>query len=180
MKSLRIKILIITLLTITVAIGLNIWYKSKFPDEIEYINFTSIDDSKSYGSFLAEYRPLEKKVKLSYHNDSIEFIRLWTDATKKKEPVYLGKGIERKAVAHQLKMTDKIYFQIDYRQFPTDDYIFQIEGHNGKNGKGILDIPYLPDTLTFEILEKNPVDSIGWTNYLRGQKISFIRIDGCL
>lgn len=177
MKVLSFKILIISLLIIVTAIGLNIWYKSISPDEAEPIFFTRIDDSKSYGTFLAEYRPIENKIKLRYHSDSIEFIRLWTDAIKNKEKVYLGKGIKRKAVAHQFKVTDKIYFQIDYRQFPADDYVFQIEGHNGRNGKGILDVNFLPDTLVFDILEKNPVDSIGWNNFLTGQKISFVRIE---
>lgn len=177
MKSIRKTILVIALVVITISLGLNIWYISAFPDKPEYFNFTSIDDSKSYGSFLAEYRPLQNKIKLMYHEDSVEFLRLWTDAAKTKEKFYRGTGIERKAIAHQIKITGKIYFQIDYKQFPSDDYVFQIDGHGGRNGSGMLDIEYLPDTLTFTILEKNPIDSIGWTNYLKGQQIVFILVN---
>ena len=177
MKSIRKTILIIALFIVAIALGLNIWYVTVSPDESDYFNFSSMEDSKAYGSFLAEYKPLQAQIKLRYHADSVEFLRLWTDAAKKKEKFYRGEGIRRKAVAHQIKITDKIYFQIDYRQFPSDNYVFQIDGYGGRNGRGMLNIDYLPDTLTFTIFEKNPVDSIGWINFLKGQQICFVMIN---
>src|SRR5688572_28767416 len=74
-------------------------------------NSWTIEDSKQDGLFLAEYRPLQRKLKLTHHSDSIEFSRLWTEKKKKKEKVWLF---------YRSVPSDKVHFQIDYRQYPSD------------------------------------------------------------
>lgn len=37
-------------------------------------------------------------------------------------------------------------------------------------------INQLYDTLTFQIVEKNPNDSIGWKEELNGEQIKFVRV----
>lgn len=129
-------------------------------------NSWTIEDSKQDGHFLAEYRPLQRKIKLTHHSDSIEFSRLWTEKKKKKEKVWLF---------YRSVPSDKVHFQIDYRQYPSDEFNSQIEGYGSHGGQGTMSTDFTIDTITFQIAEKSPVDSLGWRKKIMGQKIKFIR-----
>jgi hypothetical protein len=135
--------------------------------KIVYEDSWTIEDSKQDGLFLTEYRPLERKIKLMYHSDSIEFSRLWTEKRKKKEKVWL--------FYHSVP-SDKVHFQIDYRQYPSDEFNSQIEGYGSHGGQGIMSTDFTTDTITFQIAEKSPVASLGWRQEFMGQQIKFIRV----
>lgn len=124
--------------------------------------------------FLSEYKPLQNRIKLKYHSDSTSFIRLWMESGQGKEMIWIGHGPSRRKAERNVKSPDRTYFQIDYEQPLSDDYVFEIVGHGGRNGKGTLDLTFLPDTIVFQIIEKNPIDSIGWHSYLNGQQIFFV------
>jgi len=135
--------------------------------KIVYEDSWTIEESKQDGLFLTEYRPLERKIKLIHHSDSIEFSRLWTEKRKKKEKVWLF---------YRSVPSDEVHFQIDYRKYPSDEFNSQIEGYGSHGGDGIMSTDFTIDTITFQVAEKSPVDSLGWQQKLTGRQIKFVRV----
>jgi hypothetical protein len=105
-----------------------------------------------------------KKLKLEHHPDSVEFLRLWTEKER---------DIEKTWIFHQIVLSGETYFQIDYQVYPSEKFSFQIEGYGGHNGQGTFD--FKSDTVTFQIVERSPIDTIGWQEKLTGQQIKFVR-----
>lgn len=135
--------------------------------KIVYEHSRAIEESKQDGRFLTEYEPVQKKIKLMHHSDSIEFSTLWTEKERKREKVWLF---------YSSVTSDRVYFQIDYRQYPSDEFNFQIEGYGSHGGRGTMSTDFTLDTITFQITEKSPVDSLGWRQELMGQQIKFTRV----
>ena len=129
-------------------------------------NSLTIEESKEGGYFLREYRPLTRKIKLTYHQDSVEFFRLWTEKERKKEKIWLF---------YNTILSGNNYFQIDYKQFPSNKFLFEIDNYGGHGGRGTFN--FTTDTVTFQIIERSPDDTVGWTEYLMGQKIKFVKVD---
>ena len=159
------RILLIVVLVTTV-----LFLLTKISDTVQhkivYKHSRTIEDSRQDGLFLTEYKPLQRKTKLIHHSDSIEFSRLWTEKNKKKEKVWLF---------YRSVSSDQVHFQIDYRQYPSHEFNFQIEGYQSHGGQGTMSTDFTIDTVTFQIAEKSPVDSLGWRKELMGQQIKFVR-----
>jgi hypothetical protein len=162
------KRIFIIVLLVTVVLFLFTKMSDMLQHKIVYEGSWTIEESKQDGLFLTEYRPLERKIKLMHHSDSIEFSRLWTEKKKKKEKVWLF---------YRSVPSDKVHFQIDYRQYPSDEFNSQIEGYGSHGGQGTMSTDFKSDTITFQIAEKSSVDSLGWRQKLTGQKIKFIRVE---
>jgi hypothetical protein len=162
------KRIFIIVVVVTVVLFLLTKMSDMLQHKIIYEDSRTIEDSKQEGLFLTEFRPLERKIKLIDHSDSIEFLRLWTEKKKKKEKVSLF---------YRSVPTDKVHFQIDYRQYPSDEFNSQIEGYGSYDGQGTMLTDFTSDTITFQIAEKSPVDSLGWRQKLSGQMIKFIRME---
>jgi len=132
----------------------------------------SIQESKKNNFFVAAYKPLTDKVKLTYHNDTVDFVIGWVENSwhinsdiclfKKKE---LEKGFN---------------LIIEFEKYPSDNFNFQLDGYGvgwgtGKSSK-VTTIMQPYDTLTFQIVEKSPDNSIGWREKLLGEEVKFVRI----
>lgn len=161
------KRIFIIVLLVTVVLFLFTKMSDMLQNRIVYEHSWTIEESKQNGFFLTEYRPLQRKIKLTNHSDSIELTRLWTEKKNKKEKVWL--------FYHSVP-SDEVHFQIDYRQYPSDEFNSQIEGYGSHGGQGTMSTDFTIDTITFQIAEKCPVDSLGWRQKIMGQKIKFIRV----
>jgi hypothetical protein len=114
---------------------------------------------------------LQDKIKLTHHADSVEFYGLWFEVEREGKLISLG----GEPIYAAPLPTDSLYFQIDFTQCCSDDFIFEITGHGSRNGNGTFDSKDLPDTISFGIIERNPDKSKGWKEYLNGQQISFVK-----
>jgi hypothetical protein len=161
------KRILIFIVLLTVILFLLTKVSDALQNKIVYEHSWTIEESKQGRRFLTEYKPAQRRIKLMYHSDSIEFSRLWTEKAKKKEKVWLF---------YRSAPSDKVHFQIDYRQYPSDEFNSQIEGYGSHGGHGTMSTDFALDTIIFQITEKNPVDSLGWEQELMGQKIKFIRV----
>jgi hypothetical protein len=144
-------------------------------DEIQTkkINSESVETSKNQGYFIAEYKAVQDKIKLKHHADSVEFYSLWFEVERTEQFVEVFNG---KAMYPIQTPTDSLYFQIDFWQCCSDDFIFEITGHGSRNGRGTFDSKELPDTIHFGIIERNPEKAKAWKEYLKGQQISFVKL----
>ncbi len=152
---------------VTVVLFLLTKASNALQNRVVYEHSWTLEESKQDGLFLTEYEPVQRKIKLIHHSDTLEFSRLWTEKEKKKEKVWLF---------YRSVPSDKVHFQIDYRQYPSDEFNSQIEGYGSHGGHGTMLTDFVLDTITFQITEKNPVDSLGWKQELIGQQIKFIRV----
>lgn len=132
----------------------------------------SIEDSKKDDFFIATYRPLTDKVKLTYHDDTVEFVTIWVETSwHVNSDICL---LKRKVKEERFNLT------VEFRKYPSDIFNFQLDGYGVGWGMGqsskTTTINQLYDTLTFQIVEKNPNDSIGWKEELNGEQIQFVRV----
>jgi hypothetical protein len=132
----------------------------------------SIEDSKKDNFFAATYKPLTDKVKLTYHNDTVEFITGWAENSwHVNSDICL---LKRKEKGEGYNLI------IEFKKYPSDTFNFQLDGYGVGWGMGqsskTTTINQLYDTLTFQIVEKNPDNSIGWQEKLDGEQIRFLRV----
>lgn len=131
----------------------------------------SAEQSRTDGLFVTYYKPLTDKRKLTYHHDTLQVVSAWAEHSWFMET---GSFLIHKKV----KNAD-YNFIIEFRKYPGNVFNFDFEG-GGSFGMGqskkVITVYDLGDTLTFQIIEKNPVDSIGWLQPLAGEKVKFVRI----
>ncbi|MGC3945574.1 MAG: hypothetical protein QM762_13825 [Chryseolinea sp.] len=156
------------IILLTIVLSAMTFVSDALQHKVIYDQSWTIEESKRNSYFLTEYRPLTRKLKLMQHADSVEIFRLWTEKEKKREKVWLF---------YKTVISDRVHFQIDYRQYPSDKFIFQIEGYGGHGGQGEMDTDFTVDTVTFQIVERGPVDTLGQRIQIPGELIKFIRVE---
>jgi hypothetical protein len=132
----------------------------------------TIEESKNEDFFVTTYKPLTERFKLKYHDDTVEFITGWVEhAWSVNSNNCLFKKKE--------KLKD-FNLTIEFKKYPSETFNFQLDGWGvgwgmGQSSKRTT-IHKLYDTLTFQILEKNPNKMIGWQEPLEGEQIKFVRV----
>lgn len=133
---------------------------------------SSIDESKENDLFVATYQPLTDKVKLKYHDDTVQFITGWAENSW-----YVNSDI---CLLKTKEKREGFNLTIEFRKFPGDTFNFQLDGYGVGWGMGQLSktttINQLYDTLIFQIVEKHPDNSIGWQEKMNGEQIKFVRV----
>jgi hypothetical protein len=128
----------------------------------------SIEESKKDSFFAATYKPLTEKVKLTYHDDTVEFVTGWAENSwRVNSDICLLKNKEKK---------EGFNLTIEFRKYPSGIFNFQLVGWSMGQSSTTTTITHLYDTLTFQIVEKNPDTLIGWRKELNGGQIKFVRV----
>lgn len=131
----------------------------------------SAEQSRAEGLFVAYYKPLTDKIKLTYHNDTIQFMSAWAEHSWfETADSFLG---------HKKEKVNGYNIVIEFRKYPANTYNFDFdaaESFGMGQTKKVLTAYDFSDTLILQIKERNPIDSIGWKQPLAGEKVKFVRI----
>lgn len=171
MTKVRISIAVILVLALAAYFTINFICKVNVKCENCAQHSASVETSKDDHLFVASYRPLTPRITLAHHADTIEFSDAWAETgwyTNSSNCFFKRK-----------ERTGDYNVVIEFNKRPSDQFNFTLEG--GENsGMGlsstVKSFTVLSDTLTFQIMEKNPLDSIGWKEPLAGVYVKFVRI----
>lgn len=170
MTKARISIAVILVLALAAYLTINLICKVNVKCENCAQHSASVEASRDDHLFVASYRALTPRVMLNHHTDTIEFSDAWAE-----HGWYTNSG---NCFFKRKELTGDYNVVIEFNKRPSDQFNFTLEG--GENsGMGLSSIvksfTVLSDTLTFQIMEKNPVDSIGWNQPLAGGYVKFVR-----
>lgn len=135
----------------------------------------SKENSIADGYFIGEYVPLQKNIKLKYHDETIAFGNVWYES----QWFYNSDN----CLNTKKEKKDGYNIIVEFKQSIPNSFLFTLSELGASSGarggmnedKKELRLPYLPDTLWLKIHEKNPVDSIGWTQELEGEMVGFVK-----
>ena len=91
---------------------------------------SSIDNSKKNYLFVATYKPLIDKVKLTYHDDTVEFVTGWAENSwHVNSDICLLKKKEKEEGSN---------LTIEFKKYPSDTFNFQLDGYGVGWGHGTV------------------------------------------
>jgi hypothetical protein len=133
---------------------------------------STMEESKKDGYFVTTYKPLTDQLKLKYHDDTVDFQTAWAEHSW-----FVNSDnclFKRKEKLNDFNLT------IEFKKYPGDTFNFKLEGWGVGRGMGqsskSVTIDKLYDTLTFQIVEKNPKKGIGWQEPVDGEQVQFVRV----
>lgn len=127
--------------------------------------------------YIQDYEPINPTLKLSQHDETIEFGKIWVE-----NQWFINSEIC--LLSHKEK-TDGYNVIFEFKKSNNNTFLFSlsplINGQLDKSNSGIEDtkkeirLNNLTDTLWLQVHEKNPKESVGWKDKIKGQKIGFIK-----
>lgn len=173
LEYLKVGLIISALLFFIIYLALSqlckIGIKCKNCTETSVSKQSSIND----GFFIGTYKALKDSVKLKYHDETIDFGNAWFESQWfHNSDNCLNTKKEKK---------DGYNIVVEFKKSNADSFLFTLSTYAAETSSGMRDdrtqlrLSYLPDTLWLQIHEKNPVDSIGWTQKLEGEVIGFVK-----
>jgi len=169
---------ILIYLGLTIMIGYLILSQlCKIGVKCENCNDTSISKENSVkdGFYLMDYKPLQKIVKLKYHDETIEFNDVWIESQ-------WFHNTNNCLNTHKEK-DDGINVIFEFKKSNDNTFLFtlsslvngRIAGVGISEDRKVIRLSTLPDTIWLKIHEKNPIDSIGWKQEVEGDVIGFVK-----
>lgn len=134
-------------------------------------------ESKESGYYLTDYKPMTREIKLTQHDEKIEFGEIWVESQwfYNSDICLLSHKESRNGynVVFEFKKSNQGTFLFTLKPI--------IDGKLDLGNGGILEdrkeirLSQLTDTLWLKVHEKNPQKGVGWKNEIEGQKIGFVK-----
>ncbi|MGH1366376.1 MAG: hypothetical protein ACRBF0_22640 [Calditrichia bacterium] len=176
-KRTKINLILISCLAIFIIFSFE--FLCKLGIKCEKCNKTSSSktESKESGFYIADYEPLSRTLKLSHHDETIEFLDIWAE-----NKWFINSEI---CLFSHKEKRDGYNVIFEFQKSNENTFLFSlsplINGKLDKTNGGIQEdkkkirLSILPDTLWLQVHEKNPLKEIGWRNGIEGQKVGFVK-----
>jgi len=171
------------ILPILACVVVFIYWKEKNNFYVDFIpcfsSYTSRSRAASIedGSYVYTYFPLKTDFALRNHDLTIKFDTAWVQHS------WYEKSVGYFFVKKDLKKSLTTIFP--FKKSADNTFLFSLKSYNGNNFEkyagGIEENRYensyerIGDTIMLLIIEKDPIDSIGWQNYTNGDTVIFVR-----